>query len=369
MTARDTIIIGADNNENLVALRTIFEDSYNLLEAYSSDQAMELLLKRRDAVAGVVVDVCREGREAAQLLSVMREEKLLREMPLMLVIDQTAGIGEEEALDLGASDVVMRPTTASIIRRRFQTLSELYGYRWNLEDLVTEQARVLYRSNEMMVAALSNIIEHRSLESGQHVMRIRDFTRILLEDMSERWPEYELTNELIGIISSASALHDIGKISVPDAVLNKPGRLTAEEFEIIKAHTTNGSDMLQSLNGIADEMYLYYAYNICRYHHERWDGNGYPDGLEGDGIPICAQAVGLADVYDALTTPRVYKAAFSAKKAEEMILNGECGVFSPKVLESFRRVGDKFSDLAKSYADGLSPEIEPLMERSPEAEE
>ena len=158
---------------------------------------------------------------------------------------------------------------------------------------------------------------------------------------------------MVDMISSAAALHDIGKISVPDAVLNKPGRLTPEEFEIMKAHTTSGSHMLKGLNGIADETYLYYAYNICRHHHERWDGRGYPDGLDGDNIPIAAQAVGLADVYDALTTPRVYKEAYSTDRAVTMILNGECGVFSPKILDSFLRVKDQFAELARLYADQI----------------
>ena len=350
---RDTLMVGSEAEENCIALREVFEDGYRILSVSSSKQAMECLLQERDRIAVVILDIVGEGREFQSLMPELRGKGLLPRFPVVVLLAPSCELTEEEVMDAGAMEVMRRPFTTRLLQRRVQMLANVYNQRWNLEDLVTEQARVLDHSNEMMVGALSNIIEHRSLESGQHVSRIRGFTKLLLQDMAKHYPEYELTDNMVDMISSAAALHDIGKISVPDAVLNKPGRLTPEEFEIMKAHTTSGSHMLKGLNGIADETYLYYAYNICRHHHERWDGRGYPDGLDGDNIPIAAQAVGLADVYDALTTPRVYKEAYSTDRAVTMILNGECGVFSPKILDSFLRVKDQFAELARLYADQI----------------
>lgn len=348
---RDTLLVGSIAEENCNAIRKIFEDGYRVLTVQSHEQAMECLMHERDRIAVTILDIVERGREFQSLAEKLRGEGLLPKIPVVALLSPGCALTEEGALDLGAIDVARKPVSERLLRCKVQTLADLYNLRWNLEGVVAEQARLLDHSNEMMVGALSNIIEHRSMESGQHVSRIRGFTRLLLLDMAKHYPEYDLTDNVINIISSAAALHDIGKISVPDAVLNKHGRLTPEEFEIMKEHTTTGSQMMEGLNGIADETYLYYAYNICRHHHERWDGRGYPDGLDGDNIPIAAQAVGLADVYDALTTPRVYKMAYSTERAVQMIMNGECGTFSPKILASFHRIEDQFAELAHAYAD------------------
>ena len=240
-------------------------------------------------------------------------------------------------------------------RRRLQVIINAYLYRWQLEKAVAEQSETIQRAKQVMMDALSAILEHRSTESGKHVLRIRSFTRILLEEVAKHYPEYGLDEDTIRTIASASALHDIGKISIPDDILNKPGKLTAEEFEVMKTHTTVGGELVHHLEGIGDEGYLRYAYNIAMYHHERWDGRGYPTGLKGDEIPICAQVVGIADAYDALTTERSYKKAFSCATAVNMILNGECGAFAPELYECFKRVRNEFSELAIRYADGYSP--------------
>ena len=354
MKVRDTLLLGADAEENRIALRKLFEDQYRVLEAGTSAQALSFLQDNYHNVTVVLLDIEKNGEEFQKIMMGMPRQGLIPEVPVLAILSPDCGVSEVDALEAGTTDVIIKPSTSPVIRRRLQTAVDIYTNRWHLEELAAEQAKILNRSNDMMVDALSNIIEHRSLESGQHVSRIRGFTRILLLDIAAHHPEYELNEELVEIISSASALHDIGKIAIPDAVLHKPGRLTKEEFDIMKTHTTSGCHMLTGLGGVADEMYLYYAYNICRHHHERWDGRGYPDGLVGDEIPLCAQAVGLADVYDALTTLRVYKPAFSSEKAAEMILNGECGVFSPLLLKSFERVREPFAELAWTYADALN---------------
>lgn len=215
-----------------------------------------------------------------------------------------------------------------------------------------EQSASLRESNSIMIDALSSVIEYRSLESGQHIRRIRSFTKILLTNVAQSYQEYDLDNHKIDLITDASSMHDIGKIAIPDVILNKPGRLTPEEFEIMKTHTTKGCEILSGLDRMPDKEYLQYAYNICRYHHERWDGQGYPDGLKGENIPICAQVVAVADCYDALTTNRVYKDAIAQDEAFTMILNGKCGAFSPRLLECFKNVRDAFAQLSREYADG-----------------
>jgi putative two-component system response regulator len=352
---RDTLLLIGDGASDRAELRGIFEASYHLLEAENIAQAVMLLRQNCSCIAAVLADVPRSRWEDLQTLT--EGDRAVRENIPLIVFIPSADAGEqaEYAYLMGATDVVKRPYTPTSVLRRVQILVELYHSKQQLEQVVEEQNETIRHSNQVMVDALSTIIEHRSTESGNHVLRIRRFTRILLQEVARSCPEYGLTGPLIDTIASASALHDIGKISVPDAILNKPGKLTEEEFEVMKRHTTIGSQLVEQLQGIGDEQYLRYAYNIALYHHERWDGNGYPCGLKGDEIPICAQVVGVADVFDALTTTRVYKEAFSCARALTMILNGECGVFAPRLLECLKRVKTEFTELARQYADGYSP--------------
>ncbi|MBQ8590936.1 MAG: HD domain-containing protein [Firmicutes bacterium] len=363
MSIRDTFLIGADVAENRQVLRQVLENNFNIFEVEDYYQAMVLLRQNFDCIGGILLDIEQDGKGASNLLRLMRISKLSEQIPVIMILSPKSSLTEEMALDGGAADVIIKPCSSRIILQRVRLLADLFNYRWNLEMLVEEQARKLRQTNENMVDVLSSIIEHRSAESGQHVRRIRGFTRILLEDVAENWPEYGLDERIIEMVSSASVLHDIGKISVPDAILNKPGRLTEEEFEAIKKHTIYGANMVETLVNVAEKDYLRYAYNICRFHHERWDGKGYPDRLKGEEIPICAQVVGVADVYDALTTPRVYKEAYSPETAVRMILNGECGTFSPKVLECFQNVKDAFADLAVRYADGVEVDAGEIAQR------
>ena len=353
---KDTLLLVGDETSDRRALREIFESSYNLLEAENLPQAA-LLLEQNDAcIAAVLVDL--KEMEEGDVAAVNRAAHWggENEIPILALILPTGdGSREELAFSRGASDVVFKPYTPPSIRRRVQVLTDLHLHKWHLQTLVKEQSETIRNTNQVMLDALSAIIEHRSTESGNHVLRIRRFTKILLKDVAQTFPEYGLTQNTIDIIAGASALHDIGKISIPDAILNKPGRLTDEEFEVMKTHTTVGGQLIQNLSGMGDTEYLRYAYNIALYHHERWDGNGYPCGLAGDDIPICAQVVSIADVFDALTSPRVYKKAYSCEQAFNMMLNNECGKFSPKVLECFKHVRSKFVALAHQYADGYSP--------------
>ena len=358
MTSRmkDTLLLVGDVNSDRAALREIFKETYNLLEAESLTQATMLLRQNDSCIAAVLVDLTQIDDEDVKQVNQAAHRGSDVEIPILSLINFSEdGTREELAFSRGVSDVIHKPYTPASLRRRVQIFVDLHMHKQSLQNLVKEQQKTIRSTNQVMLDALSAIIEHRSTESGNHVLRIRRFTKILLENVEQNFPEYNLTPDAIDIISSAAALHDIGKIAIPDAILNKPGRLTDEEFEIMKSHTTVGGELISTLTDLGDTEYLRYAYNIAMYHHERWDGRGYPAGLSEDDIPICAQVVSVADVFDALTTPRVYKEAYSCAQAINMILNNECGKFSPKLLMCFKNVISQFTELAEQYADGHSP--------------
>lgn len=355
---RDTILIVDDMEINRAILRNLFEQEYNLLEAENGEQALMMIRQYKDSLAAILLDLVMPVKDGYQVMSEMTQNGLMTKIPVIVITSVDSMENEVRAFDLGAADIIIKPFESHVVRRRVQNAVELNRHKMHLEEMVEEQAAKLRESRDVIMDTLSSIIEHRSVETGQHVLRIRMFTKVLLEEVMKCCPEYELNEHSIRVISEAAALHDIGKISIPDTILNKPGRLTKEEFDIMKTHTVKGCEILSGLDRVGDDEYLRYAYNICRYHHERWDGRGYPDGLKGDNTPICAQVVGIADAFDALTTDRVYKRAIEPEKAMTMILNGECGVFSPKTLECLKNVKASFFELAREYADGHSPKLD-----------
>ena len=358
MDKHDTLLLAYSSSQERKLLAGILCDHYHLLEADNSQQMELLLWQNRNCIAAVVTDMI-----IWEQLWKLQEENFLQSsgvplIPAILICQEDTPEELNRGFGLGAADVIPLNYDATAMLRRIENVVQLHLHRQHLQTMAEEQAKALNHANEMMVDALSSIIEHRSAESGQHILRIRHFTKILLEEVRRTCPEYQLTDEIISIISSASALHDVGKISIPDAILMKPGKLTQEERDVMQHHAVMGCQILNSLARVGNQEYLRYAHNICHYHHERWDGSGYPEGLSGDHIPICAQVVGLADAYDALTSKRVYKDAYSFEKAVNMILKGECGAFSPKLLECFKQVAGQYEALARAYADGLAPQSE-----------
>ena len=353
MTRQETILIADDAEINRAILRSLFEEQYNLLEAENGEQALMLLKQYSDTVTAVLLDLIMPVKDGYQVLEELRRENLLYHIPVVVITADDSIDSKVRVFELGASDIITKPFELDVVKSRVQNIIELGRYRRSLENLVREQSARARETNDAVIDMLSSVIEHRSLESGQHIRRIRMFTKILLEDVAKNYQEYGLDDRKNQLIADASSMHDIGKIAIPDRILNKPGRLTPDEFEIMKTHTLKGCEILMGLDRLQDQEYLQYAYNICRHHHERWDGNGYPDGLKENSIPICAQVVAIADCYDALTTDRVYKKAVSQNQAFSMILNGECGAFSPRLLECFKNVRDSFARLSREYADGL----------------
>ncbi len=343
---KKTILIVDDTALNRAMLSSILEQKYQILEAANGLEAIAILKEQNEQIALVLLDIVMDQMDGFGVLAVMNKNRWLLNVPVIVISAETGGSYIKHAYELGATDYISRPFDSEIVLRRVENTIMLYSRQHILKHMVSEQIYHKERNNRLMVEILSNIVEFRNGESGLHVLHIRIITEYLLKEL-RRQGLYELTDEDISLISTASALHDIGKIAIDEHILNKPGRLTPEEFEIMKTHSLVGYQMLSKLTIRESEPLLKAAKEICRWHHERYDGRGYPDGLKGDEIPLSAQVVSIADVYDALTSERVYKSAFSHEKAMTMILNGECGSFNPKILQCFTGI-----------AESLKPELE-----------
>lgn len=332
---KQSILIVDDTAFNRSFLRDMLEDEYIIIDAEDGAQALECL-QQNPQIALVLLDIIMPRMDGFTVLQEMSRRGLLENTPTVIISGETSPDMISKAYDLGAIDYISRPFDIKIVKRRVKNTIMLYAKQKTLQHLVEQQVRAREQDNSQMIDILSTIVEFRNGESGPHVLRIRFITKLLLHAITRMFPEYMLTAQQIQEISIAAALHDVGKIAVPEHILNKPAKLTQEEFEIIKTHSAYGEQMLKNVTIGKDSAMLQYARRICRWHHERWDGRGYPDGLRGNEIPLCAQVVALADVYDALVSKRVYKPAYSAEKAVEMILNGECGAFNPQLLQVLR---------------------------------
>lgn len=344
---RNTILIVDDAEINRNSLRKLFEYEYQIIEAEDGQQAIEIIKDNSESLALILLDLEMPKKTGFDVLIDLRKMGLLHLIPVIMITGSTAVETEIKAYDLGASDIIYKPFEPAIVLRRSYNIMELYRHRISIEKELesrTEQLinsqKQLENTNHFLINALSSVIEFRSLESGQHINRVKMFTNIILKKLQKDYPEYNITDEQLELISNAAALHDIGKIAIPDSILLKPGRLTDEEFAIMKEHTTKGCEILDNFKQKDNEFYKY-CYDICRYHHERYDGNGYPDKLAGEDIPIWAQVVSIVDVYDALISKRVYKEAYGNEEALQMILDGQCGIFSPKIMDCFLESKDE----------------------------
>lgn len=333
MDYKETILIVDDSALNrMVLIEILGKENYTFLEAENGQQAVELLGWHPE-VDLLLLDITMPEIDGFGVLEAMNQYHWIEETPVIMISAEDGYTFVERAYDLGASDYITRPFDARVVCRRVSNTLMLYTKQKRLVQMVAEQVYEKEKTSNTMISILSHIVEFRNNESGLHVIHIRTITELLLRRLCKKTDRYPLTEADISLISTASALHDIGKINVPEEILNKPGRLTKEEFEIIKTHSAVGEHMLRQIPFNQNEPLVKVAREICRWHHERWDGRGYPDGLKGDEIPISAQVVSLADVYDALTSERCYKAAFDHETALNMIVNGECGAFNPLLLE------------------------------------
>lgn len=330
---RQKILIAADSDINRSILSDMLGDEFDILEAENGIQAITLLQRFPEEIVLAFLDIIMPEMDGFQVLTIMNERHWIEEIPVIMISAETVPNFVERAYELGATEYISRPFDGRIVRRRAINTIMLYSKQKKLVELVADQIYEKERNNSLLIEILSNIVEFRNGESGLHVLHIQTITEQLFNRLVQMTDQYHLTAEETALIVTASALHDIGKIAIPEEILNKPGKLTPKEYEIIKTHSTQGASLLSSLPFRQKEPLVKIANDICRWHHERYDGTGYPDGLVKDEIPISAQIVALADVYDALSSERVYKKAYSHEKTVEMILRGECGCFNPLLLQ------------------------------------
>lgn len=357
---REKILIVDDMELNREMLTVLLQEEHPIMEAEDGKQAIEMIKEHSEDIAAILLDLIMPNMDGYAVLKYMKEQDLFEKIPVLIISAETAKETERDCLEMGVSDFIRKPFDAKIVKNRVCNIVDLFMYKNSLEEqvkaqtenlekknqMLEEQAVRIKKSNEKIIDVLGTVVEYRNLESGEHIKHVKGFTRILAQKVAKNYPEYGLTEKNIDVIAAASALHDIGKITIKDSVLLKPGKLTREEFEYMKTHTTQGCEILEQIEDAWDEEYKRVSYNICRYHHERYDGKGYPDGLVGEEIPIEAQIVSVADVYDALVSERVYKKAIEKDKAFYMIIEGECGMFSPKLMKCFRESREEFEELA-----------------------
>lgn len=342
------IILVIDDSELSRALiENTFGKKYIVKSLNNGKSGLEFIRKHKDEIVAILLDRVMPEMSGLDMLRIMRNEKLGEDIPVFLI---TADNSEEvmyEGYDLGVQDIIEKPFIPYFLKRRVENIIELYKTKKDLKDTIEYQSQIISKKieelkkiNSSVIETLILAIEFRSEETGQHVQNIRNLTYKLLSKLKDLGYESckDFTENEMDIISNASTLHDIGKIVIPDVVLNKPGRLTPEEFEIMKTHTLQGAELIARIPNVGNEALFKYAYDICRHHHERWDGRGYPDGLKGNEISIWAQVVALADVYDALTSSRCYKKAFSKEESINMITTGQCGTFNPDLIKAFLEI-------------------------------
>lgn len=342
------VLIVDDSQLNRKILSSMLGDQFSIMEASSGEECLELLKQYGTGISIVLLDILMPGMSGFDVLRYMNSDHWIDDIPVIMISSDYTAESVREAYDLGVTDYIRRPFDSKIVFHRVFNTIKLYSKQRRLVHLVTDQINEKEKNNDMMISILSHIVEFRNGESGMHVVHIRMLTEMLLEQLVKRTDRYALDNNTRMLITTGSALHDIGKIGIDDKILNKPGRLTPEEFEEMKKHTIIGAEMLKSLGQYQNEPLIKTAHEICRWHHERYDGRGYPDGLRGDEIPISAQVVSIADVYDALVSERVYKKALPHETAIKMINNGECGMFNPILLDCMMSIQEEIKERFKS---------------------
>ena len=351
MSEKEKILIADDSAMNRAILTEMLGDGYEILEAENGRQAVAILQSATD-IDLLLLDIMMPEMDGFEVLAMMNKYHWIDEVPVIMISAENASSYVERAYDLGATDYISRPFDMAVVRRRVINTLMLYAKQKRLVRLVAEQVYEKEKSNSTMINILSHIVEFRNGESGMHVLHIQTATDILLHTLVQKTDKYHLTAADISLISTASALHDIGKIGIDDKILNKPGRLTEDEFEVIKTHTLSGGEIIEkTLTDIESESYLKVAQEMALYHHEKWDGSGYPYHLSGEEIPLCARIMAVVDVFDALTSKRVYKEAFPAEKAFRILEESSGTHFDPKIVGTFLAHKEEVRQVLTKYQD------------------
>ena len=341
------VLVVDDSDMNRFLLSQILLDDYNVIEACDGVEATQIIQDHFKELSIVLLDIVMPRMDGFGVLEFMNANDLIQDLPVIMISSMDEDSAIRRCYELGISDYVRRPFSADVVGKRVYNIVRLYQRQRNLQREIREQIEEREKNSRVVTSIISHVVENRNGESGPHVIHVEQITEIILNRLTELTDMYKLSKEDKKQISLASALHDIGKIGIDEKILNKPGKLTEEEYGIMKTHTTIGAIMIHQVQMEEDDTLIQFAYEICRWHHEKWDGRGYPDGLKGNYIPISAQVVSIADVYDALVSERVYKKAYSHKKAIEMIINGECGEFNPLLIQCLKDCSDRIQ-LAES---------------------
>ena len=341
---KQRILVVDDSEMNRAILCEMLKDDFEIIEATNGQECVSLIEQYGKEISLVLLDIVMPIMDGFEILMYMNRNHWIEDVPVIMISSEESENYIRKAFKFGVSDYISRPFDSKVVYQRVFNTIKLYAKQRRLISMVSDQMHEKEKNNQMMVEVLSQIMEFRNGESGLHVVHINTLTRLFLERLVENTDAYNLTPDDCYLISTASAFHDIGKVGIDESILNKPGKLTKEEFETMKKHTLIGASMLDKLEHYKDEKMIKIAYQICRWHHERYDGKGYPDGLIGEQIPIAAQVVSVADVYDALVSKRVYKDAYSHEQAMKMILNGECGAFNPLLMEVLVEIQDKIKE-------------------------
>ena len=344
MDKRQTILIVDDAEFNRDILKEILGENYNYLEAENGNQAIQMLGDNLE-IDLMLLDINMPQMNGFEVLAIMKRSQCLEETPVIMISSEESVDTMRKAYEMGITDYITRPFDSVIVKKRVQNTLGLYANQKHLINVVYNQVYEKEENNNIMIRILSNVLGSRNSESRDHILHIKTVTELMLRQLVKITDAYPMTEVDIALITTASSLHDIGKIYIPEEILNKPGRLTDEEFKIMKTHSELGAEIIQNMNFPKDNPLVHTSWEICRWHHERWDGKGYPDGLKGEKIPISAQVVSIADVYDALTSERCYKKAFDHDTAIQMILDGQCGQFNPILLKCLKELSFQLSKM------------------------
>lgn len=342
---RKTILVVDDIEMNRAILRITFGQEYEILEADNGETALRIIEESADELCAVLLDIVMPVLDGFGVLEEMNRKELTGSIPVFLITAENSSEVLKKGYDLGAVDIIGKPISPYFIKRRIGNVIKLNELINEQDAMLRSQAGKIRELNRTVLETLATAIEFRDCDSGEHVNRMSELTLCFLKAINCFYPEYGVREEEMQAIADAAVMHDLGKIAIPDSILGKPGRLTKEEFDVMKTHTLRGCDILESVPRMKENPVYEYAYDICRHHHERWDGNGYPDALKGEEISIWSQAVSVADVYDALVSKRVYKDAYSHDEAIRMIMEGECGAFSPMILDCLMKSRDQMAEI------------------------
>lgn len=346
------VLICDDSELNRLILSEMLSEDFSILEAENGKQCLDLLAQHETGISLVLLDLIMPVMDGFEVLSHMNDSHLIEDIPVIMISSDDSDSNIRKAYDLNVSDYIKRPFDTEVVRRRVTNTIKLYAKQRRLIRMIRRQSREKEKHDSLLINILSNIVGYRNGESGPHILNINEVVRLIVEKLAEKTDKYHISRQECELIAEASSLHDIGKIAIDDKILNKKGNLTPEEFETMKTHTILGEKILKELGIYENEQLVKTAEKICRSHHERYDGKGYPDGLKGDEIPIAAQAVSVADVYDALVSPRCYKDPYSHEDASKMILDGDCGAFNPVILECFTEIKDRIKEVYASENGG-----------------